>query len=67
MVHCLCLIYQLSPGSGRMFFSLIGLFRPNNRGLTKGSLVSVEHKSQIFFRANRKFGWDLGIYNKNII
>lgn len=40
-------------GSGRMFFSLTGLFRPNTRGLTKGSLVSVEHKSQIFFRDNQ--------------
>lgn len=39
-------------GSGRMFFSLIRLFRPNTRGLTAGSLVSVEHKSQIFFRSN---------------
>jgi len=40
-------------GSGRMFFSLIRLFRPGTRGLTKGSLVSVEHKSQIFFRSNQ--------------
>ena len=50
-----------------MFFSLTGLFRPNTRGLTAGSMVSVEHKSQIFFRDNRKFGAGFGGFITRIL